>query len=144
LILHCSFIATGCNFFWNRFVVKSFEQLPGSPDTVAKKIEHSVFQQIGLSVLWTGHATCLIQIGGRVFITDPIFTTTVGMISKRRIEPGILPSSIDRLDYILISHIHFDHLNNGTLSLLPKTATMFFPPGGREYTPEFGFSEYGK
>jgi len=28
------------------------------------------------------------------------------------------------------------------LSLLPKTATMLLPPGGIEYTPEFGFSDY--
>jgi N-acyl-phosphatidylethanolamine-hydrolysing phospholipase D len=140
--LHCSLITTGCNFFMTRFIAKSFEQLPVSPDTVVAKIEHPVFPQVGLSVLWIGHATCLIQIGDKVFLTDPIFTNTAGMISKRRIEPGILPSSIDRLDYILISHIHFDHLSYGNLSLLPKTATMLLPPGGGEYTPEFGFSEY--
>jgi L-ascorbate metabolism protein UlaG (beta-lactamase superfamily) len=64
------------------------------------------------------------------------------MISKRRIETGILPSSIDKLDYILISHIHFDHLNYRSLSMLPKSATMILPEGGAEYTPEFGFSEY--
>jgi L-ascorbate metabolism protein UlaG (beta-lactamase superfamily) len=140
--LNCSFITTGCNSFLTRFIAKSFEQLPVSPDTVAAKIEHPVFPQVGLSVLWIGHATCLIQIGDKVLLTDPIFTNTAGMISKRRIEPGILPSSIDRLDYILISHIHFDHLSYGSLSLLPKTATMLLPPSGGEYTPEFGFSEY--
>ncbi len=140
--LHCSLIATGCNSFLTRFIAKSFEQLPVSPDTVEAKIEHPVFPQVGLSVLWVGHATCLIQIGDKVFLTDPIFTNTAGMISKRRIEPGILPSSIDRLDYILISHIHFDHLSYSSLSLLPKTAIMLLPPGGVEYTPEFGFSEY--
>jgi L-ascorbate metabolism protein UlaG (beta-lactamase superfamily) len=140
--LLCSFITTGCNSFLTRFIAKSFEQLPASPDTVAAKNEHPVFPQVGLSVLWVGHATCLIQIGDKVFITDPIFTNTAGMISKRRIEPGILPSSIDRLDYILVSHIHFDHFSYGSLSLLPKTATILLPPGGGEYTPEFGFSEY--
>jgi L-ascorbate metabolism protein UlaG (beta-lactamase superfamily) len=141
-IFHCSLITTGCNSFLTRFIAKSFEKLPVSPDTVAAKIEHPVFPQVGLSVLWVGHATCLIQIGNKVLLTDPIFTNTAGMISKRRIESGILPSSIDRLDYILISHIHFDHLSYGSLSLLPKTATMLLPPGGGEYTPEFGFSEY--
>ena len=140
--LHCSLITTGCNSFWNRFVVKSIEQLPISPDTIAAKIEHSVVPHVGLSVLWVGHATCLIQIGNKVFITDPIFTNTAGMISKRRIEPGILPSSIDRLDYILISHIHFDHLSYGSLSMLPKSTVMLLPTGGAEYTPEFCFLEY--
>jgi N-acyl-phosphatidylethanolamine-hydrolysing phospholipase D len=141
-IFYSSFLFFGCNPFVTRFIAKSFEQLPVSPDSVAAKIEHPIFPQVGLSVLWVGHATCLIQIGAKVFLTDPIFNNTAGMISKRRIEPGILPSAIDRLDYILISHIHFDHLSYGSLSMLPKTATMLLPTGGGEYTPEFGFSEY--
>jgi len=142
LTLYSLLITTGCNSFVTRFIVQSLGQLPVSPDTVTGKIEHPVFSQVGLSVLWVGHATCLIQIDDKVFLTDPIFTNTAGMISKRRIEPGIPASSIDRLDYILISHIHFDHLSYGSLSLLPRTATMLLPPGGAEYTPEFGFSEY--
>ena len=142
IILSCSLSVTGCSSFVARFIVKSFENLPGSPDPVVVKIKHPIFQNVGLSVLWVGHATCLIQIGDKIFLTDPIFTKTAGMISKRRIEPGILPSSIDKLDYILISHIHFDHLNYGSLSMLPKSAVMLLPAGSAGYTPEFGFSDY--
>jgi N-acyl-phosphatidylethanolamine-hydrolysing phospholipase D len=141
-ILHSSLIIIGCSSFFTHFITNSLKNLPSSPDTVAVKIAHPVFQNVGLSVLWVGHATCLIQIGDKIFLTDPIFTKTAGMISKRRIEPGILPSSIDKLDYILISHIHFDHLNYGSLSMLPKSAAMLLPTGGAEYTPEFGFSDY--
>jgi len=140
--LHSSFITTSCSSFVTRFIIKSFENLPSSPDTVAAKITHPIFRNVGLSVLWVGHATCLIQIGDKIFLTDPIFTETAGMISKRSIEPGILPSSIDKLDYILISHIHFDHLSYGSLSMLPKSAVMILPVGSAEYTPEFGFSTY--
>lgn len=142
ITLHCSLIIIGCSSFFTRFIIKSFEYLPSSSDTVAVKISHPIFQNVGLSVLWVGHATCLIQIGDKIFLTDPIFTETVGMISKRRIEPGILPSSIDKLDYILISHIHFDHLSYGSLSMLPKSAVMLLPTGSAEYVPEFGFSDY--
>jgi L-ascorbate metabolism protein UlaG (beta-lactamase superfamily) len=142
IAIHISLSTIGCSSFFTRFITKSFENLPVSTDTVAEKIVHPIFQNIGLSVLWVGHATCLIQIGEKVFLTDPIFTKIAGMISKRRIEPGILPSSLDKMDYILISHIHFDHLNYGSLSLLPKSATVLLPPGGAKYTPEFGFSNY--
>jgi N-acyl-phosphatidylethanolamine-hydrolysing phospholipase D len=142
LTLHSSFNAIGCSPFITRFIAKSFENLPSSPDTVAAKITHPIFQNAGLSVLWVGHATCLIQIGDKIFLTDPIFTETAGLISRRRVEPGILPSAIDKLDYIFISHIHFDHLSYGSLSMLPKSAVMILPAGGAEYTPEFGFSAY--
>ena len=142
IALQCSWITTGCSSFFTRFIAKSFENLPSSPDTVTAKIAHPVLQNVGLSILWIGHATCLIQIGDKLFLTDPIFTETTGLISKRRIEPGILPSSINKLDYILISHIHFDHLSYGSLSMLPKSAVMLLPTGGAAYTPEFGFSDY--
>jgi L-ascorbate metabolism protein UlaG (beta-lactamase superfamily) len=132
----------GCNSFFTRFIAKSFEALPVSTDSIAEKITHPIFQHVGVSVLWVGHATCLIQIGDKIFLTDPMFTGTAGMISKRVVEPGLLPSSLNKIDYILISHIHFDHLNYGSLSLLPATATLLLPPGGAEYTPEFGFSSY--
>ena len=145
----CSLIAIpitlstmGCNSFFTRFIAKSFENLPVSADTIAEKISHPFFQNVGVSVLWVGHATCLIQIGDKIFLTDPIFTGTAGMISKRVVEPGILPSSLNKMDYILISHIHFDHLNYGSLSMLPTSATLLLPPGGAKYTPEFGFSNY--
>jgi L-ascorbate metabolism protein UlaG (beta-lactamase superfamily) len=142
IIFLCSLMNTGCSSFFTRFIAKSIKDLPSSPDTVAEIIAHPIFKNIGLSVLWVGHATCLIQIGDKIFITDPIFTKTAGMISKRRIEPGILPTSIDKLDYILISHIHFDHLSFGSLSMLPKSAVLLLPTGGARYTPEFGFSDY--
>ena len=105
ITLHCSLISIGCSSFFTRFITKSFENLPHSPDTVAAKITHPIFQNVGLSVLWVGHATCLIQIGDKIFLTDPIFTKTAGMISKRGIEPGILPSSIDRAG--LYSHFPY-------------------------------------
>jgi N-acyl-phosphatidylethanolamine-hydrolysing phospholipase D len=140
-ILGC-FSLMSCSSFIARFITRSIEDLPSVPDTIAVKIEHPVFPHIGLSVLWVGHATCLIQIGDKVFLTDPIFTTTVGLIAKRKIEAGIPASSINRLDYVLISHLHFDHLSFGSLSMLPKNAALILPPGGGEYTPEFGFSDY--
>ncbi len=133
---------SGCNPLITRFIAKSFEDIPRDAETVATKIEHPILPHVGLSILWVGHATCLIQIGDKVFLTDPMFGNTAGLISKRRIEPGIAPSSIDKLDFILISHIHFDHLHYGSLEMLSKTAVMLMPPGSREYTPEFGFSDY--
>jgi N-acyl-phosphatidylethanolamine-hydrolysing phospholipase D len=142
LILCMSMFLFGCNPFVNRFIAKSFEGMGATIDSVANKIEHPILPHVGLSVLWVGHSTFLIQIGDKAFLTDPVFTNTVGLIMKRKVEAGILPSSINKLDYILISHLHFDHLNFGSLNDLPKTAALLLPPGGIQNTPEFGFSDY--
>jgi N-acyl-phosphatidylethanolamine-hydrolysing phospholipase D len=142
LVLCAAPALAGCNSFFSRFIAKSFEHLPSTPDTVESKIEHPILPNTSFSVLWIGHATCLIQIGEKIFLTDPIFTSTAGMVSKRSIEPGVRPAAIDRLDFILISHIHFDHLSYASLDMLPKSATLVFPQGGAKYIPEFGFSNY--
>jgi L-ascorbate metabolism protein UlaG (beta-lactamase superfamily) len=107
---------------------------------VVHKVTAPIRSDVGFSILWVGHATVLIQIQDKVIITDPVFTKTVGLLAKRSVEPGIDPSTITRLNAILISHLHFDHFSYSSLDMLPKQATLIVPPGGAEYTPEFGFA----
>jgi L-ascorbate metabolism protein UlaG (beta-lactamase superfamily) len=57
------------------------------------------------------------------------------------VEPGIDAQSLSRVDYVLISHTHFDHLNYGSLGELPKRGKLLLPAGAGVYTPEFGFEE---
>lgn len=120
---------------------RAIDQLSVATQPVVHKIVAPIRANVGLSVLWVGHATVLIQIHDKVLITDPVFTNTVGLLAKRSIDPGIDAISISRLDAILISHIHMDHFNYSSLDLLPRTARLFVPSGGIAYTPEFGFAE---
>ncbi|MGB2868165.1 MAG: MBL fold metallo-hydrolase [Bacteroidota bacterium] len=114
----------------------------GQPvEQVLQKNPSPILPKVGLSVLWVGHATMLVQIRDKVFLTDPVFTNTVGLVARRSVEPGLEASAITRLDYTLISHLHFDHFNYESLEMVPKEGKLFLPPGGAEYTPEFGFSE---
>ena len=66
-------------------------------------------------VVWLGHATFLIQLGGVRILTDPVF----GSIPM---TPRLIPFPIDpealKPDVILISHGHFDHLDLQSLSML--------------------------
>lgn len=70
-------------------------------------------------ITWLGHATFLIQIGGINILTDPIF----GGLSF--LFPRILPNTIavdnlPRIDVILISHNHRDHMDKDSLLSLKK------------------------
>lgn len=132
---------SGCSPLVSRFTAKALEQLSEPVQPVAHKITTPIRPDVGLSVLWVGHATVLIQIHDKVIITDPVFTKTAGMLAKRSVEAGIDPSRITRLNYVLISHLHLDHFNYGSLDMLPKEAKLFVPPGGAVYTPEFGFAD---
>jgi L-ascorbate metabolism protein UlaG (beta-lactamase superfamily) len=125
----------------NRFISRTFQNLGSPIEPVTKRVTNPLRPNVGLSVLWVGHATFLIQIHDKVFLTDPAFTNTIGLLARRSIEPGLDPASITRLDYTLISHIHLDHFSYGSLDLLPKGGRLFIPFGGAAYAPEFGFTE---
>lgn len=124
-----------------RFISKTVEHESEPIERISNRISAPILPDVGLSVLWIGHASVLIQIHDKVFLTDPVFTNTVGMVSRRVVEPGIDPAMLSRVDYVLISHIHFDHLSYGSLSELPKEGKLLIPLGAAAYTPEFGFRE---
>lgn len=131
---------SGCSSIGMRFLSKSLF----STYTDEKLIEPTpdpVLPNVGLSVTWIGHASVLIQIHDKVIVTDPSFTATVGMLSKRLISPGVDPATIPHVDATLISHLHFDHYAYGSVDALPKNGTLVIPPGGADYTPELGFKE---
>lgn len=90
-----------------------------------------------LAVLWVGHATVLVQIDDRFVLTDPVFTAAVGQVSPRLVEPGIDPARLPRLDAVLVSHTHFDHLSQGSLTMLaPRAAHLLVPSGAMVYVPD--------
>ena len=96
-----------------------------------------------LAVTWVGHATTLLQLGDKMVLTDPVLTTTVGLISRRNVAPGIDAEHMPALDAVLISHLHFDHLSLGSLELIePKIRKLYMPEGGLVYLTDFSFDAY--
>ncbi len=88
-----------------------------------------------LEFYWIGHATVLIHFYDKWIITDPNFSPRTGLIIKRFIEPGIDLTQLRKMDAILISHTHFDHLDQPSLRLLKGSTNIFAPEGGVTYIP---------
>ena len=78
----------------------------------------------------------LIRLYDKWFYTDPNFSSYTGAVVKRMVEPGIDLKSIRPVDYILISHNHFDHLDQPSLRLLRGSRHLFVPEGGLTYIPK--------
>lgn len=114
-----------------------------TPDPVPHKVAHPERKDARLAVLWVGHATCLVQMDDRFILTDPVFTSTVGQVSRRLVEPGLEVSALPKIDAVLISHMHPDHLSLGSLEMIePKVRHLALPRGGLTYLTDFSFDAF--
>tara|TARA_B100001123_G_C15182775_1_gene976000 strand:- start:426 stop:1295 length:870 start_codon:yes stop_codon:yes gene_type:complete len=71
-----------------------------------------------VTITWLGHASFLIKIGNNNILTDPFLSKTAGQFGigpNRYIPPGIKISNLPKINTILISHNHYDHLDSKTL-----------------------------
>ena len=86
------------------------------------------------SLTWLGHATCLLRAGGLTILTDPFLSSHAGpgRFGPRRIaEPAISVKRLPPFDVILLSHNHYDHLDDTTIRRLPgKRDLMVVVPLG--------------
>jgi L-ascorbate metabolism protein UlaG (beta-lactamase superfamily) len=110
------------------------------PRPIHSEIVHPRRTDARLAVLWVGHATALVQIDDRLVLTDPVFTSTIAQVSKRKVEPGLHPENLPTVDVVLISHMHADHLSYGSLEKIEhRVKHALVPQGGLVYMPNFRF-----
>lgn len=101
------------NKSWPKWVKNSFGPKPPS------NIENN-----NVLVTHINHSTVLIQTNGVNIITDPVYSDYIGPVKfasyKRVTNPGIDFDDLPKIDIVLISHNHYDHLDLPTLQKLYK------------------------
>ncbi len=109
----------------------------GAPNSVAndgaflrENAKHSI-----PTLTWVGHATLLVQMGSTTFLTDPTWSDTASPIwlgPRRFVPPGLDFDALPPIDFVVISHNHYDHLDLKTLERLAKRGhgTRFLVPLG--------------
>ncbi|KXK04988.1 MAG: MBL fold metallo-hydrolase [Ignavibacteriaceae bacterium] len=111
-----------------------------NPKVVKNKITNPVRDDVKLSALWVGHSTVLLQMEDKVLLLDPVFEDAIGVVMMRKTEAGLDMKNISRLDHILVSHAHMDHMSLksiGDLNELFPGATLIFPQGAEEFLPDY-------
>ena len=79
------------------------------------------------ALTWIGHATFLFQTGtGLNILTDPVFDERASPVPfagpKRHQRPGVALGDLPRIDVVLLSHSHYDHLSRDSLRALYRQA----------------------
>ena len=81
----------------------------------------------GLDLAFLGHSTVAIDLDGVRIVTDPVTRARVGPL--RRVEPVPERDYLRDVDAVLISHLHWDHLDVPSLRDLGPTVPIFVPAG---------------
>src|SRR5439155_22609266 len=82
---------------------------PGTPEQTARS---------PLRLTWVGHATVLLELDGTCLLTDPILRNRIAHLRTQHRTPS--PAALGRIDAVLLSHAHRDHLDVRSLRRLGK------------------------
>lgn len=108
-------------FLWSQLT--GDDGRPVWPDRVAVAASRPAARVMGDAMVatWIGHATVLVQTQGLNILTDPIYAERAGPfgLGPRRVaKPGVAFDDLPKIDLVLISHNHYDHLEQATLKRL--------------------------
>ena len=84
-------------------------------------------------ITWLGHSTFLIQYQGKAILTDPIFSDRASPYSfagPKRYTPHVIDyHKLPPIDMVIISHNHYDHLDEKAIQVLGETPQYYVPLG---------------
>src|SRR5262245_4505483 len=84
------------------------------------------------SITWIGHSTMLVSMDGVTFITDPIFSERASPVSfagpKRLVPPGVPLAELPPIDFVLLSHNHYDHTDLPSIAALVQRGSLVIVP----------------
>lgn len=93
------------------------------------------------SLTWVGHASWVVQLGGATILTDPIWSHRIGPGIVRNVEPGVRSSDMPRIDAVVISHDHRDHLDAPTIARLDRDVVIVCGIGLGRFFRALGFRD---
>jgi L-ascorbate metabolism protein UlaG (beta-lactamase superfamily) len=91
-------------------------------------------------ILWVGHATFLIRLKGEYWLTDPMFSDRA-LLPRRKTPPAFPLKDLGLLDgplNVVISHDHYDHLDEASVKAMPAGTRFYVPLGLGRLVREFG------
>jgi L-ascorbate metabolism protein UlaG (beta-lactamase superfamily) len=102
---------------------------------VAQSIPPSCVEGNQLRVTLVNHSTLLLQQSSSHILTDPIWAERASPFTwigpRRRRKPGVRWDDLPRIDTVLLSHNHYDHLDLATLRrLADRGQSQFIVPTG--------------
>jgi L-ascorbate metabolism protein UlaG (beta-lactamase superfamily) len=95
-------------------------------------------QDQGPSITWVGHSTVLLELDGVRLLTDPVLRER--MIHLRRVSGSADIGALHDVDALLVSHLHYDHLDVKSLRVVGRASRVVVPVGAGDMLRSRGFA----
>lgn len=86
------------------------------------------------SLTWIGHSSFVVRMDGVTFLTDPMFSDRASPFSfigpRRMVPPGVPLEALPPVNFVLLSHDHYDHVDKPTIQQLARRGGRFVVPLG--------------
>jgi len=112
--------------FWQQYA----RELGRPVDPPPERPDPKLWPDRGIHAAWIGHSTVLLKIDGFTIVTDPVFSERVGLNLgpmtlglKRLVAPAVKVRQLPKIDLVLVSHAHMDHLDRPSLQALEGRGT---------------------
>ena len=100
------------------------------------------------ALTFIGHSSFLVQTAGQALLIDPVFATRLILLRRQR-RPGLRVRDLPRIDAILLTHAHMDHLNRPSLRAVTRemrrrglpAPVAIVPNGVEDLVRDLGFRE---
>jgi len=119
-----------------RWIAGTPQSQPSSPLPVIQRTtrDFETPPASGLRITWFGHSSLLVEIDGRRVLVDPVWSERCSpsrFMGPKRFHAVPLPvEALPKLDAVVISHDHYDHLDYATVMALKQRNVPFFVPLG--------------
>lgn len=114
------------------------DEIPGAP---VRPNDGGALRELPASITWIGHATFALRLGGQMIAVDPIWSERIQGVVKRLAPPGVALEDVPRIETVLVSHNHFDHLDLPTLKRIGPTARYLVPLGNAGLLRDAGLTD---
>ena len=100
-----------------------------------------------MGVTFIGHSSFFLQIGGKNVLLDPNFGRWLFVLKRQR-RPGLRIRDLPAIDFVLVTHAHFDHLHRPSLRAISRVTRakggqpeIIVPNGVADLVSDLKFSE---
>ncbi|KAI8077963.1 beta-lactamase superfamily domain-containing protein [Gilbertella persicaria] len=125
-------------------IPQSIKELEVALPVVQPNLEKIKNGSDSVTFTWFGQSTCLMTIDGLTILSDPVFSkcSVNDYFGPKRLRPipCQLEEFIDTIDIVIVSHDHFDHLDEAAVQKLGNSVVWYIPLGLKGWFVKRGIS----